>query len=86
MVFNSEGLLLLADVYKTKTKEYVTTFIQHKFSHLWFGDLVTFVWWDYVWLKEGFAMYFGFFATKMVGEKCIYLSLFKLNSKHLISS
>ena len=33
--------------------------ILHEMAHMWFGDLVTMVWWDDLWLKESFADYMG---------------------------
>ncbi|WP_164712253.1 aminopeptidase N [Trueperella bialowiezensis] len=37
--------------------------IMHEMSHMWFGDLVTPVWWDDLWLKESFAEFLGAWAS-----------------------
>ncbi|MET9648972.1 aminopeptidase N [Streptomyces sp. NPDC006460] len=36
--------------------------ILHEMAHMWFGDLVTMVWWDDLWLKESYADFMGSFS------------------------
>ena len=49
----------------------MTSVISHEMAHMWFGDLVTFRWWEDSWLNESFADYMGY----EVGGRSIGASL-----------
>jgi tricorn protease interacting factor F2/3 len=54
--------LLLRDPEKTSKagEERICEVIAHEIAHMWFGNLVTPKEWEYLWLNESFATYFGF--------------------------
>ncbi|KAF8448022.1 leucyl aminopeptidase [Boletus edulis BED1] len=41
------------------TKQRITVFQSHEVAHMWFGDIATMEWWDYLYLNEGFATLMG---------------------------
>ncbi|XP_068631135.1 membrane alanyl aminopeptidase-like [Battus philenor] len=47
-------------------KKYIATITAHELAHKWFGNLITCRWWDNVWINEGFASYFEYFAMDAV--------------------
>jgi len=38
-----------------KAKKRVATVQSHEVAHMWFGNIATMEWWNYLYLNEGFA-------------------------------
>ena len=55
--------------------------IAHEMAHMWFGDLVTFRWWEDTWLNESFADYLGFLVAGATGAAPGALAEFDLSRK-----
>lgn len=47
-------------------KQRIAEVVAHEIAHMWFGDLVTMVWWDDMWLNESFATYMEYKSVDRV--------------------
>lgn len=66
LVTYREEYLLLNDNSTSREKKNVLTIISHEFAHQWFGDAVNPMFWNYLWLNEGFATLYEYFMASLV--------------------
>lgn len=62
-----DGLLFTSKAPRSTRVQRATT-VAHEMAHQWFGNLVTPLWWDDLWLNEAFAEYLGNRVTAEVTE------------------
>lgn len=53
----SSKILLPEGKRNCKRIQEITTIVTHELVHQFFGNEVTFEWWSWTWLNEGFATY-----------------------------
>ncbi|KAK3517187.1 hypothetical protein QTP70_000827 [Hemibagrus guttatus] len=68
-VFVEQKILLDPEVSSFSYQMDLTMVLVHEICHQWLGDLVTPMWWDDVWIKEGFAHYFEFVGSDFLFPK-----------------
>nr|CAD7453868.1 unnamed protein product [Timema tahoe] len=82
VTYRERNILYEVGVASAENKQRTADIISHEFAHKWFGNLVSPKWWGHLWLNEGFARYFQYFATAQVKTDWRYGEQFIVRQVH----
>nr|CAD7599193.1 unnamed protein product [Timema genevievae] len=82
VTYRERNILHEVGVASAENKQRTADIISHEFAHKWFGNLVSPKWWGHLWLNEGFARYFQYFATAQVETDWKYGEQFIVRQVH----
>ncbi|XP_050340365.1 puromycin-sensitive aminopeptidase-like protein [Bactrocera neohumeralis] len=81
-----ESAILIDESTTTMEKKYVALVVAHELAHMWFGDAVTMVWWNALFLNEAFATYMEYYAVdKLIPEWNVFTEMLQREGGALCS-
>jgi puromycin-sensitive aminopeptidase len=63
ITFRESALLVDPKTASVEELQQVALVVTHELAHMWFGDLVTFAWWEGAWLNEAFATFLEYVCS-----------------------
>ncbi|XP_076823238.1 aminopeptidase N-like [Clavelina lepadiformis] len=82
VMYRETALLFDPDINSIRNKQRVLAVIAHELSHQWFGNLISPLWWDEVWLNEGFASYVEYLGQDKVDPEFRVMDQYILLDMH----
>lgn len=66
VIYPDRLLLFDPTIHSEMRKIKISGVMAHEIAHQWFGNFISFKWWSYLWLGEGFARFFESFILDLV--------------------
>ena len=83
LIVYKEAFLLFDESSNTIfSKQQGAKIIAHELSHQWFGNIISPLWWNEIWLNEGFANYMMYVGVNRVEPSWQILDQFVVNELH----
>ncbi|VDK25154.1 unnamed protein product [Anisakis simplex] len=65
IIYKYQFIAFDPEIQSTYYKQAAARVMCHELAHQWFGDTVTALWWDDLFLQEGFAAFFENYGLRM---------------------